>query len=1224
MKLKYPALLALFCASTAQATSVFINEIHYDNAGGDVGEFIEIAAPQGTDLTGWSVVLYNGSSTQLSDYATEVLSGVVENQSGGYGFATVYPSSIQNGGPDGMALVDGNGNVVQFLSYEGSFEAASGPAAGLTSVDIGVAESGGTPEAYSLQLSGSGSEYADFSWQAEATETPGNTNNGQSFGGEITDSAPSVVVSPADGESNVAVDANISLTFSEPVVVSAYNTINCASDVAIPVSATGDGANYLLDPDQNFAPGDSCSFTVSAADVTDIDGEPDNMAEDITVSFTVIDSGVTVSLVINEFHADPASDISGDANGDGTRDSSEDEFVELVNTGDTEIDLSGWTVSDGASLRHTFPSGSVIEAGCAAVVFGGGTPQGVFGGALIQTASTGSVGFSNGGDTITVTNGISTFEVVYGSEGGNNQSLTLNPDVTGESYSAHSVVPEANDALFSPGTKLDGTKFSGCTVPDLAPTVVNISPVDGATDVGVDSVIKLTFSEDVTVTQWPSLVCNISGEVALDGALSGIDFTLTPVTPLSGNDMCTLTLTAGSVVDVDGSPDMLVDDFVSSFSTAELLVCNAPDTFIHDVQGSGSASTLVDQSVLVQAVVTAVLPDSNVFYIQEEDAETDGDKSTSEGVLVFNDSGAFSMPVVGDVVSVKGTVSEFFNRTQITLTSAPLVCGTATVSASNFTLPVASLDELESLEGMLVTSSAALTVTDNFTLGRFGQLTLSNGRLYNPTNIFTPGSAEAIALADSNSLNRLILDDGNDTSNPDVVPFPTGGLSADNTLRMGDTVSAVTGVVDYSFSEYRVIPTQAPTFAATNPRTSQPELTLGNLKVASLNVLNFFNTIDAGQDICGPTGGFECRGADNNGTDTNGLTEFERQKSKTVAAIVAMDADIVGLMEIENDGFGTDSAIIELVDGINAQMGEGTYAVVNGGSTIGTDAITVALIYKPASVALSGELQVLNSSNSISDDSGVLFDDGKNRPSLAQKFALLENGAELVVSVNHLKSKGSNCGVGDDDSTTGQGNCNLTRTRAAQALTAFITEQFGETPVLIIGDLNSYAKEDPISAIIGAGYTDLANYFGGAQAYSYSFNGELGYLDHALASASMLDSVVDTTEWHINADEPVVLDYNLDFQSEAQQVKYYAPDAYRMSDHDPVVISLQLESEIQVVEGDYDGDGDVDIMDIRALTRAIQLRQTIDNSFDFNEDGQVSYTDVRLLQRMCTRTRCAI
>jgi predicted extracellular nuclease len=184
------------------------------------------------------------------------------------------------------------------------------------------------------------------------------------------------------------------------------------------------------------------------------------------------------------------------------------------------------------------------------------------------------------------------------------------------------------------------------------------------------------------------------------------------------------------------------------------------------------------------------------------------------------------------------------------------------------------------------------------------------------------------------------------------------------------------------------------------------------------------------------------------------LNEFERQKVRTVVAIVAMDADIVGLMVIENGGFGAESAIVELVDGINTEMGVGTYAVVDAG------------------------------------------------------------------------------GTGDDDKRSSQVNCNLTR--AAQALTAFISEQFGTTPALIVGDLNAYTKEDPINAIIGEGYTDLANYLGGAEAYSYSYyyslDGQLGYLDHALTSASMLDKVVDTTEWYINADEPIVLDYNLDFQ----------------------------------------------------------------------------------------------
>jgi predicted extracellular nuclease len=1211
MKLKYPALLAALCVSSVQATSVFINEIHYDNIGSDTGEFIEIAAPQGTDLNGWTVELYNGNNG--TEYATKELSGVMQGDSGGYGFITVDHSGIQNGDPDGMALIDAEGNVVQFLSYEGSFIATNATAAGLTSDDIGVTEPDSTPVGFSLQLSGSGTEYADFSWQAAATETPGSSNNDQSFSGVVTDTAPTVTsISPADGDLNVAVDADVSVTFSEAVVITGYNSITCESEASITVTASGEGASYVLNPDQDFTSGDTCSFTISANDVTDLDDESDNLAEDVTVTFSVIDTSVSVELVINEFQADPAGDISGDANGDGTRDSSQDEFVEIVNPTEADIDVSGWTLSDAGSVRHTFPEGSVIEAGCAVVVFGGDIATGTFGGSLVQTASNGYLSFNNSGDTITVTNGVSTFEVVYGSEGGNNQSLTLNPDITGEAYSAHSSVEAANGALFSPGTKLDGTKFAGCTIPDIAPTVVDITPADGATEVGVDSVISLSFSEEVTVSEWPNLVCELSGEVALDGALSGTEYTLTPATELDNNDTCTLTLSAASVADVDGTPDMMASDFVSRFSTSEVLSV----MFIHEVQGSGNASDLVGQTVLVQAIVTAVLPDSNVFYVQEEDVDADASPATSEGILVFTD-GVFDMPAVGDLIEVRGLVSEFFNRTQITLSSAPSLIAenSALPSAASLTLPVASLDDLEALEGMLVTSSVALIVTDTFTLGRFGQAVLSSKRLYNPTNIFTPGSAEAIALAQSNSLDRVLLDDGNDNQNPEVVPFPTGGLSAVNPLRMGDTVAALTGVVDYSFSDYRVIPTQYPTFVATNPRTNAPDLTLGNLKVASLNVLNFFNTIDTGARICGPASDADCRGADDNGTDGNGLTEFERQKVKTVAAIVAMDADIVGLMEIENDGFGAQSAIVELVDGINIEMGEGTYAVVDAGGTIGTDAITVALLYKPASVTLSGQVQILTSLNSISDGNGALFDDSKNRPSVVQKFALVENGEELVVSVNHLKSKGSSCGTGDDDETTGQGNCNLTRTRAAQALTAFITEQFGTTPALIIGDLNAYAKEDPISAIIGEGYTDLANYFGGAEAYSYSFDGQLGYLDHALASASMLEKVVDTTEWHINADEPIVLDYNLDFQSATQIDKYFAPDAYRMSDHDPVVIALQFDVEVETVVGDVNGDGVVDMNDYFAFIGAYGSSEG-DGAYkaaaDMNSNGIIDMTDFQL------------
>ena len=138
------------------------------------------------------------------------------------------------------------------------------------------------------------------------------------------------------------------------------------------------------------------------------------------------------ALVINEIHADPAPDLSGDANGDGVRDSSADEFVEIVNNSDSSLDISGWAVHDAVAVRHVFPDNTIIPAACAVVVFGGETPTGQFGGTIVQTASTGYLGFNNGGDTVSLRNGSTTVtEVTYGAEGGDDQSLTRDPDITG-------------------------------------------------------------------------------------------------------------------------------------------------------------------------------------------------------------------------------------------------------------------------------------------------------------------------------------------------------------------------------------------------------------------------------------------------------------------------------------------------------------------------------------------------------------------------------------------------------------------------------------------------------------------------------------------------------------------------------------------------------------------------------------------------------------------------
>lgn len=578
--------------------------------------------------------------------------------------------------------------------------------------------------------------------------------------------------------------------------------------------------------------------------------------------------------------------------------------------------------------------------------------------------------------------------------------------------------------------------------------------------------------------------------------------------------------------------------------------CADPATLISAVQGSGFSSPVVGEVHIIEGVVTASLPALNGFFMQEEHMDQDADSLTSEGIFVAVASGEY--PQVGSVVRAIGSVSESYGKTQINLNEAFLDCGTDSVAATSFTLPFNSSEARESLEGMYVIAEETLTVTDNYSLGRYGEVALSKGRNFVPTNIHLPGSAEYTAAAASNALNSITLDDGINGSNPATVIYPTGNLSADNTLRAGDSVDNLEGVVDYSFGKYRVIPTQAPSFTDTNARTAAPELTKGNLRIASFNVLNYFNGDGLG-------GGFPTsRGADT-------AEEFERQRNKVISAISAMEADIIGLLEVENDGFGEHSAIQDLVNGLNAVAPAGVhYSFVNphiaadaetGIELLGGDSIKVAMIYNDLAVTEFGTTAYLT---------GFPFE-YHNRPPMAQTFRATETGERLTVAINHFRSKGcsSSGGVENEDKLDGQGCYNLRRVQAAEAVTEWLAQSptgVEDEDVLIIGDLNAYSKEDPVATIENAGFTNLAQKFVGDSAYSYAYRGEIGTLDHALASASLTSKAVDLTEWHINADEPLILDYNTEYKSEEQIHTMYNSDAYRASDHDPVVMEFNGET----------------------------------------------------------------
>jgi hypothetical protein len=574
---------------------------------------------------------------------------------------------------------------------------------------------------------------------------------------------------------------------------------------------------------------------------------------------------------------------------------------------------------------------------------------------------------------------------------------------------------------------------------------------------------------------------------------------------------------------------------------------------IYTIQGSGSSSPYVGQLVQTQGVVTLV--QNNGFFFQ--DTAGDGDPLTSDGVFVY--TGSAPAVQAGQLVQVTATVAEFnagaaanadtaaHPVTELTGVTALQVIGSGyTVAPVALQMPLANVDDLERHEGMLVTLSGPFTVQQNYFLGRYGELTLATGgRIEQPTNRLRPGP-DAQALAADNHRRSLLLDDASSLQNPNPTPF----LAADHTVRASDATASITGVVDYGLATsssagagmYRIQPVVAPAFVRANARTTAPDAVGGNLRVGSANVLNFFTTLNDGTNVCPPshTAG-DCRGA-------NSPAEFTRQRTKIVEALVGIDGDVVGLMEMQNNGA---TAVQDLVDALNARLGGTVYARVPDPATgTGTDAIKVAMIYKPARVAPVGA--------SRSDPAAI-----NNRPPLAQTFQA-PNGERFNVVVNHMKSKGCDGATGADlDGGDGQGCWNARRVQQADQLRTFVANvqaTSGVNDTLLVGDFNAYAKEDPIADLTGNGFVDQIARFN-AFGYSYVFDGSAGRLDHAIANGTLSPKVTGALEWHVNADEPSMLDYNLEFKQPACatcEIDWYTPTPYRASDHDPLVVGLNL------------------------------------------------------------------
>ena len=835
------------------------------------------------------------------------------------------------------------------------------------------------------------------------------------------------------------------------------------------------------------------------------------------------------------------------------------DYIELFNRSATPVDLSTWSVqyaaTKGESWALTKLSGTIQPGQYYLVQEAAGTggsvdlPKADASGSLAMAGGAGKVALLS---TQTALSGATPSSTAlqdlagYGSGTnffeGKGPTGTLSASLAALRAGGGCTDGNDNSIDFSTGAPTPRNTASalnqcgGGTTPPAAQPIVTNCPASISGKAGTAFAGLLQASDPDSIVNAASITGGARAGIALSG--------FTAASGIGGNASAQLAVDAS----IAGGNYPVVITFAngdgqSASCTVNVLVSG--EQTISQLQGSGRTSPFANTVQTTTGVVTKKF--SNGFYIQDPDG--DGDPTTSDAIYVF---GAATGANVGDLVRVTGTVTEYtptgaprsYTEFKDTTAVTRLGAGKA-VGVTNIQL---GAEDLSRYEGMLVRFSGALTVNGNAYLGDRGELVLGNGRLETPTNRYRPGTPEAIALAASNERNMVVLDD-NLFVTPEHIPY----LGQDGTVRAGDTVNDLVGVLDFGAiggggGWYKLQPIEAPSFSRTNPREAAPSIAAGNVRVASANVLNFFTTFTNGGNVSGATGqgctvggttrASNCRGADN-------MAEFIRQRDKIVNELKAMDADAVGLMEIENNG---DTTVSYLVNALNQAIGSTVYAYVPKPPATGTDAIRVAMIYKPAKLSLVG--------GALSDNDAI-----NNRPPMAQTFKVNANGAKFSLIVNHLKSKGS-CGggSGNTDSGDGQGCWNATRVQQAQRLNDYfipaVVAASGDPDVLAVGDFNSYGHEDPIAYLTGKGMVNELERFVRASGtpYSYVFSGNSGYLDHALASSALDPQVTGVTEWHNNADEPEAIDYNIGDTADDP----YADNAFRASDHDPVVVSLNL------------------------------------------------------------------
>lgn len=892
-------------------------------------------------------------------------------------------------------------------------------------------------------------------------------------------------------------------------------------------------------------------------------------------------SAVLVALIglctASDAHAGSAGVVISQIHG-GNGNAYASDYVELFNASTTAVDISGWSVQYASATG----SGNFAANGVS-VLSGTLQPGQYFLVALVTSASGASLPIPDAVGASTNLSASSGKVVLVRSASG----LACN----GGSSPCSAAQRELIADLVGYG---NANAFEGTPAPSLTSGTALFRRLGGCTDGednGADFTTGTPLPRNTTSPLTPCgaaaapivPVCPASLSIALgaevsvvlratnmDGIVDRVAFAGTPPAGMTLGPLQPATTPGGTAsVELATTPALSPGSHsvTVAFGNAQgqsgncsialgVLVPPAVWTPIPTLQGTGRVTALPGLRT-TRGIVTRV--NDNGYFLQ--DAAGDGNPATSDGIFVFTGAQVPAGLRAGHALQITGTVGEYdpgsganastaaHPVTQFSAVTSTIFTGMGTIVPTVLTLPVAAAEDFERYEGMLVVIPTPLAASQNFFLGRYGQVTLAPaGRLIKPTQVHRPGSAGALALAGLNARSLLLLDDGRSAQNPAPVPY----IGPDDTLRAGDVLSAgLTGVIDYGLATnsasgptaYRIHPTSDVQFQRLNPRPPTPPAVGGTHRVAAFNVLNYFTTFRNGTTASGGTGQGclpsgttgDCRGADN-------AAEFQRQRAKIIEAIAGLGADVVGLMEIQRNG---NVAAQDLVDGLNARLGSGSYAVVpepSGG--VGTDAIRLALIYRPAAVSPAGA--------GMSDTSPV-----HDRPPVAQTF-VTTTGARFSVIVNHFKSK--NCGGAsgaDADQGDGQGCFNARRISQANALLGFVgavTAASGDPDVLVIGDLNAYGSEDPIETLRNGGLVDLDRRFSGTATYSYVFDGESGTLDHALATPALSAQVTGAAHWSINADEPSVIDYNTEFKPQ----DLYTPTPYRASDHDPILVGLNV------------------------------------------------------------------